>query len=313
MIVICSISLALPQEQLLIQHYSTKDRTKSMDVIQRIHSLYPEMTKKQKSIADYLLEFPEDISYITLAQLSRATSSSELTLLRFCQKVGYPNFLELKNAFREYTQNMVKLLSSPQYFVPDTTITDADGKSELLRQICREEADASREFFSSLDLLSIISAAEAVRKAKRIFICAHDISHILAEFLLARLKLLYFDAYLIELGDLSDTEDKLDKLTPDDLVIFIAFPKYYYPLSSIAKNAFSHGSVILTITDSISSPTVQYSKHILLCHTATRVFYNSLNLPMALANLLLSYLVIDLGPDYRSRDLSNAPSSPSAK
>ena len=31
-----------------------------MDVIQRIHSLYPEMTKKQKSIADYLnLTLPE--------------------------------------------------------------------------------------------------------------------------------------------------------------------------------------------------------------------------------------------------------------
>lgn len=104
-----------------------------MDVIQKIHSVYPEMTKKQKSIADCLLESPEDISYITLAQLSQKTSSSELTLLRFCQKIGYANFLEMKNAFREYTQSMVKLLSSPQYFVPDATITDINGKSELLR------------------------------------------------------------------------------------------------------------------------------------------------------------------------------------
>ena len=94
-----------------------------MDVIQKIHNLYPEMTRKQKSIADILLESPEDIAYITLANLSQKTSSSELTLLRFCQKLGYSNFLEMKAAFREYTQSMVKLLSSPQYFVPDATIT----------------------------------------------------------------------------------------------------------------------------------------------------------------------------------------------
>lgn len=106
-----------------------------MDVIQKIHNLYPEMTRKQKSIADILLESPEDIAYITLANLSQKTSSSELTLLRFCQKLGYSNFLEMKAAFREYTQSMVKLLSSPQYFVPDATITDVEGKSELLRQI----------------------------------------------------------------------------------------------------------------------------------------------------------------------------------
>ena len=178
-----------------------------MDIIQRIHSAYPEMTKKQKSIADCLLESPEDIAYITLAQLSQKTSSSELTLLRFCQKVGYSSFLEMKSAFREYTQNMVKLLSSPQYFVPDATITDVSGKSELLRQICREESDACKEFFASLDLLSIISAAEAIRKSKRIFICAHDISHVLAEFLAARLKLLYFEPKMIDLNNLNDTQE----------------------------------------------------------------------------------------------------------
>lgn len=275
-----------------------------MDIIQTSHTLYPEMTKKQKSIADCLLEAPEDISYITLAQLSQRTSSSELTLLRFCQKVGCANFLELKNAFREYTQNVVKMLSSPSYFVPDATITDVEGKSELLRQVCREESDACKDFFSSLDLIALISAAEAIRNGKRIFICAHNISHILAEFLKARLRLLNFDASLINLDDLQDTENTLEQLTPEDLVIFIAFPKYYYPLGSIAKNAFSRGSTILTITDSMSSPTVQYSKHMLICHTATRVFYNSLTLPMALLNLLMSYLVIDLGPDYRTRDLN---------
>ena len=117
-----------------------------MDVIQKIHSVYPEMTKKQKSIADCLLESPEDISYITLAQLSQKTSSSELTLLRFCQKIGYANFLEMKNAFREYTQTMVKLLSSPQYFVPDATITDINGKSELLRQIVGKNRKRVRNF-----------------------------------------------------------------------------------------------------------------------------------------------------------------------
>lgn len=163
------------------------------------------------------------------------TASSELTLLRFCQKLGYANFLEMKNAFREYTQNMVKLLSSPQYFVPDATITDENGKSELLREICKEESEACKKFFSLLDLLAIISAAEAIRRSKRIFICAHDISHVLAEFLAARLKLLYFDPQIIDLSSLNDTQEKLEAMTPEDLVIFIAFPKYYYPLGSIAK------------------------------------------------------------------------------
>ena len=51
----------------------------------------------------------------------------------------------------------------------------------------------------------------------------------------ARLKLLYFDPQIIDLSSLNDTQEKLEAMTPEDLVIFIAFPKYYYPLGSIAK------------------------------------------------------------------------------
>ena len=48
-----------------------------MDILQKIREIYPSLTRKQKSIADYLLENPEDICYITLAQLSRQTCASE--------------------------------------------------------------------------------------------------------------------------------------------------------------------------------------------------------------------------------------------
>lgn len=278
-----------------------------MDIVQKTRELYPTLTKKQKTIADCLLESPEDMCYITLAQLSQRTGATELTLLRFCKKLGFDSFLELKNAFREHTQEMVRTLSSTDYFIPDPTIVNPEGKAELLRQICREEAEACQEFFSSLDPLSIISCAEEIRRGKRIFLCAHDISRVLALFLEARLKLLYFQAQFVDLTSLSQTQDMLQQVGPEDVVIFITFPKYYYPLASIAKNAASRGAVILTVTDSVSSPSTQYSRRLLLCRTATKVFYNSLTLPMALLNLLLSYLVIDMGPDYQKRDLNTAP------
>lgn len=51
----------------------------------------------------------------------------------------------------------------------------------------------------------------------------------------ARLKLLYFDPQIIDLSSLNDTQEKLEVMTPEDLVIFIAFPKYYYPLAASPK------------------------------------------------------------------------------
>lgn len=279
-----------------------------MDILQRIRDLYPSFTKKQKGIADYLLENPEDVCYITLAQLSQQTSSSELTLLRFCEKAGCSSFLDLKNEFREYTQHMIKLLSSPAYFLPEQTAS-GNGKEALLMEICRDEAGAVAEYTASLHPESIVAAADEIRKSRRIFIFAHDISKVLGEFLEARLRLLYFNAVLIDLADLTETQNRLQHLCEGDLVIFFSFPKYYYPMGSIAKKAADAGVSILTVTDSIASPAAKYSTHLLLCQTSTKMFYNSLTLPMTTLNLLASCLVIDMVPASERKDFKRTLSS----
>ncbi len=175
-----------------------------MDILERIKNLYPTFTKKQKSIADYLISNPEDICYITLAQLSQQTSASELTLLRFCEKIGCSNFLDLKEEFRDYTQHMIKLLSASAYFLPEKKIANDTDKESLLQEICMQESVAINDFFAATNFSDIMTAADIIQKSRRIFIFAHDISKTLGEFLAARLHLLYFDAVLVDLADLLD-------------------------------------------------------------------------------------------------------------
>ena len=90
-----------------MNHAEKGQRVIYMDILEHLQELYPTLTKKQKTIADYLIANLEEISYITLAQLSHQTGTSELTLLRFCQKLGCSSFLDLKEQFREYTQKMI--------------------------------------------------------------------------------------------------------------------------------------------------------------------------------------------------------------
>ena len=61
-----------------------------MDILEHLQKLYPALTKKQKTIADYLIANPEEISYITLAQLSHQTGTSELTCFVFVKNWGTP-------------------------------------------------------------------------------------------------------------------------------------------------------------------------------------------------------------------------------
>lgn len=280
-----------------------------MNILEKIRDDYSRLTKKQKSIADYLLSNPEDICYITLSQLSRHTGASEVTVLRFCRQVGCGSFLDLKSQFREYTQQMIRQLSSSAYFVPEQASSSETEKEAQLLNICRMEADAMLDFFENFQPDAIASAAAEIKRADRIFIFAHDISQIPAEFLNSRLQLLYLNSQLTNLSDLAVTQQRLQQLTDKDMVIFFSFPKYYYPMGSIAKKAAEAGAAVLTITDSISSPAAKYSSQLLLCQTATEVFYNTMTMPMALVNLLASWLVIDTVPASERKDFRDTLSS----
>ena len=50
-----------------MRHAKKGHRVISMDILEHLQKLYPALTKKQKTIADYLIANPEEISYITLA------------------------------------------------------------------------------------------------------------------------------------------------------------------------------------------------------------------------------------------------------
>lgn len=280
-----------------------------MNILDRIRKLYPQFTRKQKSIADYLTANPGDICYITLAQLSQKTSSSELTLLRFCQKVGCSNFLELKDEFRDYTQHMIQKVSAPDYVLPENLCPTESEKLSLILDICQMETEEAAKFFSTINPDYLSNICKTIKEKKRIIIFAHDISKIPGEFLSFRMKLLFLNVSLVDLEDIAETQKQLETLSEDDMVIFFSFPKYYFPLESIAKKAEESGAVILTITDSTSSPAAQFSHFLLLCQTATKIFYNTLTLPIAMINLISSYLAVDLLPPAKRQDFIDTLSS----
>ena len=166
---------------------------------------------------------PGDICYITLAQLSHNTSSSELTLLRFCQKVGCNSFLELKDEFRNYTQHMIQKFQHLTIIYRQTHVRMNQKKRHFFLNICNTEIKAASDFFSTLNPNDIANICKTIKEKKRIFIFAHDISKIPGEFLAFRMRLLFLNVSLVDLEDIADTQKQLESLNEDDMVIFFSF------------------------------------------------------------------------------------------
>ena len=269
-----------------------------MDLYQNIEKFYSALTSRQKEVADYLISHPEDICYISLKSLSERLSVSELTILRMCKKLGFENYIELKNAFRIHTQNLVKNSSNSNFFILDMPVSKPGDKEELLHQICVYEQAKSTNFYSSLDCKAILQAAGKIISAKDIFICFHGISKLLADGLAMHLSRLGIGCSYIHPEDTDSVQANLVRMKPGDLLVSISFPKYFPVIRSVAEYAEGHGVEVIAITDSPNSPAVSKNSLNFICNTSTKLFYNSLSLPVALINLLASGVVIEMGAKY---------------
>lgn len=62
----------------------------------RVESIYEELTKSEKKIADFVLTHPLEVTMMTAAELATESDASPATVIRFCKSIGIDSFTKLK-------------------------------------------------------------------------------------------------------------------------------------------------------------------------------------------------------------------------
>nr|WP_164919031.1 MurR/RpiR family transcriptional regulator [Caproiciproducens sp. NJN-50] len=256
------------------------------------------MTRKQKELVDLFLASPESVCYVSLKELSRRTNFSQVTILRVCKRLGFENFTELKKAFRIHMEGLMETVLKASNFPMILPNSEPGNKVAIMGDICRESHDRSEKFYSSIRSENILLAARRILEAKTVLIFGQGTSGVLAEFLFRRLDPMIEKALIVPLEDLNIVQSSLLKLCGGDNVIVIDFPRYCSIVRNVVTYAEHAGATVTAITDSKASPIVTENSLNFYCDTKTKVFYNSLSLPMELLNLIASGVVLEMGPAY---------------
>lgn len=68
------------------------------EIMVRIRFQLPSLPRAEKAVAEALLENPEAIINMTLANLARETGSSDASIIRFCKRMGYHGYSDFRQA-----------------------------------------------------------------------------------------------------------------------------------------------------------------------------------------------------------------------
>lgn len=251
---------------------------------QRIARLLPSLTRSHRRIADYVMLHPLQAAIMPIDELAATLGVSVATANRFARALefdGYPQFRAALVLGFESTLAPVEKLRS--------NLEQPSSVADVFCAALDENQCNINLTRSSLDANSCEQAVKVILSARRIYIVGFGASSWLGGLLQRNLDM-YCDSVqlLASIESASYGARTLTKLQPNDLLIAIAYPRYFADTILLTRRARDAGVPVLAITDRVTSPLAPLATVALYAHTESKYFANSEASALALIEALCS-------------------------
>lgn len=254
-----------------------------IDIFKEMSKKREKMSKSHHIIADFIVENPHRLPFLTTAKLSSITGVSEATIVRFATFLGYEGYSDLQRQLMQSVErqlNTVERLrvSQDQFTVNEKAIFDnfqAD-----IQNITRT--------MEQLHIPSFEKAADAIIRAERIYIVSNRSALSLGTFFHYYLNILFGNVTLI-----STTEgafDAIHDVGEADVVIGISYARYTKSTLQAVSYAASAGATIVALTDYYHAPITAYADVALFAASEMNSFLDSFVAPLSIINTLIAFI-----------------------
>jgi DNA-binding MurR/RpiR family transcriptional regulator len=256
-----------------------KDMKDGKHLISTIQSQYTRLSKGQKLIAQYILNNYDKVAFMTACKLGETVGVSESTVVRFANALGYNGYPKLQAALQELIKNKL------------TTVQRVDMANEyssdfaILNKVLKSDIDNIRVTLEEIDEKAFEEASNKLLKARKIYILGARSSFVIAQYLGFYLDVILDNVHVIRM-DMGDAFEQVVRMSDEDVVITISFPRYSKKSYQIVSYAKEKGAHVISITDSLFAPVASLSDNTLLVKSNMASFVDSLVPPLSVANAL---------------------------
>ncbi len=248
-----------------------------------------ELSRQQRAVADYVLDHLREVPFLSVPELAERTGASEATIVRFCQRVGYSGYSDLKMDLVDALQDDIRA-SATGTGVP--TVEEI-GRDSLAAMAKLEQQNIERTL-QSTDRKIFRNVAAALFKADHVFTFGLGISAYLAD----------FASYLFTEHGLRSTclatrftspREQLVVLRPGDIVVAFSFSPYSRQTLEVLEEAGEKGVPTVVVTDRATAPGVPVAQDALVVSSHGMTFTNA----TASVGVLLNALVVEIASRHR--------------
>ena len=252
---------------------------KSHELIDRLNQSGRKLSKSHRRIAECIVAHYDKVAFMTAAKLGEYVGVSESTVVRFAAALGYEGYPQLQKALQELIRHR---LTAAQRFEMTNDMDD----SQVLSRVFKADMANIRATMNELDVGAFENVIERILEARHIYVLGLRASAPLAQFLGHYLNFVFGNIHTVTSG-VSDVFEQLYKISDEDVLIAISFPRYTSRVVEAMQYARSRGTAIVAITDGPLSPLSAASDYCLTAKSDMASFVDSMAAPFSLINALI--------------------------
>lgn len=263
-----------------------KSNKSESDLLIKIESEMKNMSKGQKSIADFILNNYDKATFMTAASLGRKVGVSESTVVRFATHLGFSGYPKLQKALQDIVKNKLTTLQR-------VDITNEMFKnSDILESVMNLDIAKIRLTLESIDRDEFKKAVDVISSAENIYVLGTRSSFALSQFLTFYLNYMFKNVRNVNSNSSSGIFDQIFKVSNNDVFIAIGFPRYSMTTIKATRFAKDKNATTIAITDRIDSPLGESADISLIARSDVVSFLDTLVAPLSLINALIIALAV---------------------
>lgn len=256
------------------------------ELLVRIKEKYPELSKGQKMLANYVTENYEKAVFLTAAKLGDVVGVSESTVVRFATQLGYKGYPGFQRDLEELVRNRLNSIQRMEMTYGRIS------QSEIIQSVLQSDIEKIKLTMSSIDPKTFNTAIDIILNARKIYIVGIRSCEPLASFLSFYLHLIFEDVVTVSTNGSSEMFEQLIRIGEEDVIIGISFPRYSVRTLKAMEFASNRRAKVITLTDSVHSPMNLYSSCNLIARSDMASIVDSLVAPLSVINALVVALCL---------------------
>lgn len=233
---------------------------------------YPKLTKSEKKVAEYIMQNPEEVAFLTSKDLGRKVKVSDATVIRLANALGVSGFSDLQ----KISKSWLKKKLAPSEKLRSTKIDRRTNIFELVFEISMKNILKAREEISITKLQNVVKRLD---DAKRIFVIGLRRSHSFAFYLYYNLSRILDNISLVDMP-FGLVYDEIKDIGSKDVLVSISFSRYTKETFEVTRYARRKKAFVIAITDNPLSPIGQLANVALCVDYGSPLFLDHMQAPL---------------------------------